>query len=1062
MVKQILRVCRFLETVACLFVSLCSLSHAQEASSAGIVGRVTDATEAAIPNASVVVTNLGTNAQRTAVSDALGDFSVPNLPPARYQVKVEKTGFQVAIMEPFELRIGEIARRSVRMTVGGVSESVMVRDEAPLMQTDTGTVGQVIDQKKIADLPLNGRNLVQLAALSAGVSPRQSLQRGTTQYGERNEYVQIEGGRDGSTNYVIDGVYVRSLRFNNLSLQPSLDTIQEFNVLRNAFSSEYGQGQAIVTAVTKSGTNELHGSAYEYLRNDVMDARNFFAATKPAYRRNQFGATGGGPVIKNKFFVFGGYEGLRTRQGRPFLGVVPDPALLTGNLSSVTSPIVDPLSGAPFPNNQIPSDRISRFANVLSPTIPAPNITGKNNFLIGKTFLDDNDTVTFRSDQVLSGKHTLFERYIWYDGSQISPSAFSQINFPQSAQNLSVGETYVATASIVNEFRLGYNRANHLNAPISLQGKNWDQLIGLRNLAGGTDPIDLGRPSWTIAGFTGQGEPTNTQGAIENIYSLSDSLSKVWGKHTIRTGVQVQNRRFNHLTDTPSRGSFQFTGLFTGNAIADYLLGDCSTCQGALGSSRSAYRSNTFSPFFVDVWQVSSRLTLDLGIRYEYLAPWQEQHNLEGAFNPVLGKIGYHKVPANIPSTLAPLIINQDGVYPAGIISPDKNNWAPRVGLAYRPTNRMVIRSGFGVYYDNLNLNELQFTRLVSPFYGSFTLIPDKSSPVSVDTLFPDLSQVSRFPAPFSVSPDNRTPYTMQWNFNIQQTLWRDLLVEVAYTGSGSHKLTKRWNQNQADFGTTPINSRIPYPAFDPGILTSTNDANASFNAFSIRAEKRYSNGLYMLGNYQFSKNLDNNSGEVEANDTSFRTNKKLDRSLSRYDQRHRAVIDYGYELPLGAGKKWLAHGGPAGFILGNWQAQGILTLLSGFPFTPTGPAVCNCGSFVPQRVVAVKPGFGKLDNPTVNHWYDVSAFALPAAGFQGNAGRNVIRGPGLRAFDFSLLKNFPINERSKIQFRTEFFNLTNHPNFGFPDSNIANATAGVISSAYDGRSIQMGLRLAF
>src|SRR5437867_414118 len=362
-----------LRSVCLYFFCICVPSHGQETNSAGIVGRVIDATQAGIPGASVVVTNTGTNAQRSTQTNEVGEFSVPNLPPASYQIKVEKQGFQSAIIEPFELRIGEIARRGVTLTVGGVSESVVVQSETPLMQTDTGTVGQVIDQKRIADLPLNGRNLVQLAAISAGVSPRQSLQRGTTQYGERNEYIQIEGGRDGSTNYVIDGVYVRSLRFNYLSLQPSLDTIQEFNVLRNSFSSEYGQGQSIITAVTKSGTNALHGSAYEYLRNDQLDARNFFAAFKPAYRRNQFGATAGGPVIKNNFFVFGGYEGLRARQGRPFLGSVPNPALLTGDFSALSTPVIDPLTGVQFPGNRIPANRISRFATVLSPTIPAPN-----------------------------------------------------------------------------------------------------------------------------------------------------------------------------------------------------------------------------------------------------------------------------------------------------------------------------------------------------------------------------------------------------------------------------------------------------------------------------------------------------------------------------------------------------------------------------------------------------------------------------------------------------------------------------------------------------------------
>jgi hypothetical protein len=417
------------------------------------LGQVTDSTQAGVPGAVVTVTNTGTNAQRIATTDAQGAFSVPNLPPATYQIRVEKPGFQTALLNSFELRVGDIAHPTITLGVGAVAESVNVEAAAPLLQTQSGTVGQVIDSKQIENLPLNGRNLVQLASLAAGVSPRQNLQRGATQYGTRNEYVQVEGGRDGSTNYVIDGVYVRSLRFNNLSLQPSVDTVQEFSILRNSFSTEYGQGQAAISAVTKSGTNQVHGSLYEYLRNDKLDARNFFAAQKPPYRRNQFGATAGGPVIKNKFFVFGGYEELRTTQGQPFLGSVPNPTLLTGNLSSITAPIIDPKTGQQFPGNIIPADRISKFAQVLTPTIPTPNNAAANNFRTVKSFIDNSETVTFRADQVLNQKHSLFERYIWFDGSQISPATFTATNYPQSGQNLAVGETWAVSPTVSRQSR---------------------------------------------------------------------------------------------------------------------------------------------------------------------------------------------------------------------------------------------------------------------------------------------------------------------------------------------------------------------------------------------------------------------------------------------------------------------------------------------------------------------------------------------------------------------------------------------------------------------------------
>jgi hypothetical protein len=1041
---------------------------AQQTASSGIVGQVIDSTQAVVAGANVTITNAGTRAQRTAQTDAQGNFSVPSLPAATYEIRVEKAGFQAAVVSAFDLQIGQIGHPTITLALGEVTQAVNIQEQSPLLQTQSAEVGQVIDSKQISDLPLNGRNLVQLASLAAGVSPRQNLQRGATQYGTRNEYVQVEGGRDGSTNYVIDGVYVRSLRFNNLSLQPSVDTVQEFAVLRNSFSTEYGQGQAVVSAVTKSGSNAVNGSAYEYLRNDKLDARNFFAAQKPAYRRNQFGGTLGGPVIKNKFFVFGGYEGLRTTQGQPFLASVPNPALLTGDFSGVSTVINDPSTGAQFPGNQIPQTRFSNFAKVLIPTIPAPNRSGANNYNVVKSFLDNSDTVTFRSDQVLNSKNNLFERYIWFDGSQINPSVFSATNFPQSGQNLSIGETWTVTPTLVNEVRLGYNRANHLDAPISLNGQNWVQTIGLQNLAGATDPIDLGRPNFTVSGFTTNGEGTITQGAIENVYSISDAVSKVWKTHTFRFGIQAQNRRFFQITEVPPRGNFTFNGQFTGisgnanNALADFLLGNCSACGGAFGSSRSNYRSATIAPFFDDVWQVSRKLTLHLGVRYDYLEPWKEQSHQEGAFDPVSGKIGYNIVPSNIPANLAALIINKDGFYPAGIVQPDKNNWSPRIGIAYSLNSRTVIRAGFGVYFDNLNLNELQFTRLVPPFYGNYTLNPAVGSPLLADSLFPSLSNIAQFPAPFSVDPNNRTPYSSQWNFNVQQSFWHNFVFEAAYTGSSTHKLAKRFNQNQLDFGTAPAIQRTPYPQFQAGILTSTNDGNANFEGLSLRVEKRYSAGLFFLTNYQFSKNIDNNSGEVEANDTAFRTNKGLDRALSRYNQTHRAAISVGYELPFGKGKHWLSNGGPVAYALGNWQIQSIATLLSGFPLTPTGTNVCNCGSFIPQRVNAVAPDFGNIDDHTVNRWFDKSAFALPLNGFEGNAGRNVVIAPPLRNLDFSVLKNFPITERVRLQFRGEFFNILNHPNFGPPDMNISNTTAGVISTAYDGRSIQMGLRLSF
>ncbi len=1043
-------------------LAICVCARAQETASSGITGQVLDTSKAGVPGATITVTNLATNAQRVTQSDSEGRFSVPNLPPATYSLKIELSGFQTAELNDLVLRNGEVARPTLTLGVASLAETVSVQAESPLLQRTNASVSQTISEKQIESLPVVGRNPLAFASLSAGVTP-QAFNRGT-QFGaagsSRSQYVTVEGGRDSSTNYAIDGVYVRSLRFNNLSLNPPLDAVQEVAILRNSFTTEYGQGQSVVSMVTKSGSNSISGSAYSYRRDDSFNSANFFGQ-KPG-DKTQAGFTLGGPVIKNKFFAFGGYEGLRTSADRTLLGSVPSPALLNGDFSSLSTAIKDPVTGLPFPGNIIPSGRFSTFAKTLRPTVPDPNAAGANNFRAIKAFDDDADTADVRLDQVISQKHTLFERFLYYKGSQLNPSLFSYTNFPQTGRNFAVGETWVVSPAIVNETRFGYNYAYHLNAPISQDGRNWVGDIGLQNLAGGTDPIDYGRPGFTMTGFSGNGEGGITQGATEKMFSISNATSWVKGRHNTRFGIQAQFRHFEHLTEVPPRGGFTFNGQYTGNPVADFLLGYCSTCTGAFGSSRSTYTSPTFAPFLDDNWQISRSLTLQMGIRWEYLGPWAETNGIEGSFDAAQGKIGYHKLPDQIPAQLLPLIINQDNYFPAGILKKDLNNWGPRVGVVYNLNDRTVMRSGFGVYYDNLNLNELQFSRLVPPYYGQYSLQPTATDlSFNADKLFPDLAHIPQFPAPFSMDPSNRSAYTVQWNANVQRSLSGNYLFEVAYTGSRSYNEHKRFNINQAQPGTTPIVTRVPYPAFQSAILYSSDAGWARFQGLSFRAEKRYSNGWNLLGNYQLSTSRDNGSGEIEANDTAFAWNLNADEGPARYDQRHRAAISGGYELPFGSGKPWLSDGGAAAYVLGGWQVFGVIRLSSGFPYSVTSTNVCQCGSFIPQRVnfASGRDGdAGNISNGTVTQWFDPTAYLVPANGTQGTAGRNTVRGPGYERVDFSLIKRFPI-DKARVEFRWEVFNLFNHANFGTPDLNISNRTVGTITTADDGRNMQFGLR---
>jgi Carboxypeptidase regulatory-like domain/TonB dependent receptor len=1068
--------CRALMSLACFWLCLANTYVlAQQSASSGIVGQVTDATQAALPGATVTVTHAGTNAQRTTVTDEEGRFSFPNLPAATYQIKATLNGFTDVLLEPFPLRFGEVARRTIAMSVATLTEAVTVQAEAPLLQSQSASVGQVIAEKQLEELPIADRNVLNLVATAAGVSAK-SFIRGALDYGRREQYVTVDGGRDSDTSYAADGIFLGSLLFNNMALNPPSDSLQEVSLQRSSFSTEFGQGQAVVSMVTKSGSNRLSAAAFENFRHHALNARNYFAPRnepEPEFSRNRFGVSLGGPLLRNRAFAFGSYERLSANEEEVHFANVPDPNFLRGNFSSVTTPIRDPLTGQPFPGNIIPQDRIVPFAAIEIPAIPAPNITGPNNYRAIRPFTEDTDSLSLRFDEVLSGDHTLFQRYLWFDSEQAIPSAITDSGRPQVGRNLALGHTWVMPRNFVNEIRFGYAYSYHLfNRSIPGEdylSRNWIAESGIRNLQGGTDPRYYGRPGTTLVGWGNAVPQTGVdQGATDKVFSISSATSKATGAHNLRFGVQAQYRDLFMNTPVNPQGAFTFNGRATGaannraNAVADFLLGYCSICRGQYGSMDSNYVSPTVALFLDDVWQATDKITIQAGVRWEYLAPWHEIDNRAGSVDPVSGRIGYHKVPAGIPPALAPLIIPEDDYFPAGIVRKDLNNWSPRLGLVYNLTERTVIRSGFGIYYQNLEANELQFSRMVLPFAAWFDASPTGSELVNVDTLFPDLVAVSRFPAPFSLNPDNVTPYTTQWNVNVQHQFLRTYLVEVAYTGSAGRKLWKRYNMNQPSEGTTPLPERLPFPHFDPVILTSSNDAYSDFNGISFRIDKRYSGGLFFSGFYQNSKMTDNNSGQAESNDTAFRWNKDADFSLSRYHQRHRSSITFGYELPFGPTKPWLANGGVMAGILGGWQVSGAVRMQSGVPFTITGSALQNLGGFVPNRM-NFAPGRegdkGRLDDPTQARWFDPAAYQLPPAGFQGTAGRNTLIGPAYRRTDLSVARQLRISGAT-VDLRGEIFNLLNTTNFGNPAANISNTSAGVISSADDARYLQLVLRV--
>ena len=1074
---------------ASLFAALAATSAVAirgQVTTGSIVGIIRDASGAVAPNVQIEVRDQRTNSVRTVTSGERGDYFVSALPPSEYTIRAESPGFKTYIARDIVLPVGAELRVDVLLEVGDVTEQVTVEAAAPLLESETAALTHVVDQRKILNLPLNGRNFLELAALSAGASPKTPFR--TTQFGNRNQYVTIGGGRDSSTNYLIDGVEARSLRFNNSSIQPSVDAIQEFKVERNSFSAEYGRGVAVVNTAIKSGTNQFHGTLYEFFRNDDLDAKNFFDATKPAFTQNQYGYSWGGPLLHDRTFFFTNYEGLRSRRGRTFLATVPDRAQLMGDFSSLGRPIYDPettvrtesgITRQPFENNRIPADRIHTFAESVNQEIwPAPNNgSGALNYRAVAADADTVDQFNGRVDHRFSEADTIFGRYTWYDGNQLIAGPFQSQPRPQSGHNATLQHLHIFSPKVLNQLRLGYNRAVHFTKPLPFFGdRNIAADLGVRNLGGTIKPSLYGIPAISISGFSNPGENTLNQGSIENVISLSDKITMTYGRHTVKLGAEYQNVRYQQQGEVSPRGNFTFTGVFSspqatsagGVPLADYLLGLPLSAQGGVGDATFNLRSYGMAFFLEDSLRVSDRLTLNVGVRWQYDQPVREADYKEAVFAEDLGLIAYSKEPTDqiYPQLLGTFVPGSSVRH--GINDPDYNNFSPRVGIAWRPMgDKTVIRTGFGVFYDNINGNEWQFMGLIPPFYSIITVVNTADFPsLTMSDMFPTPDQFTSIPAPFSTFRRDRTPYTLQWNFSVQRRLSRNTALEVAYAGSGSHKLWKRFNQNQAvpdPTGLIPIEQRVPFPQFQAGLLTSGRDANSVYNSASVKLEHSYSNGFNYQTVYTFSRNIDNNSGEFEANQTRFRWDKRADRGLSRYHQKHRFVANAGYELPFGRGKALLGDArGAVNALVGGWQVFGIVTLSTGFPFTPSAGSVHNTGSFVPQFADRIADGNLSRDEREYTRWFDTEAFASPAVGTLGTSGRNVLIGPGVGNLDLSFMKNTVITERLTLQFRTEFFNLTNNALFAEPNTNVDSPAFGAISQAADARTLQFGLKLIF
>ena len=1105
------------------------------AQDSGIQGVVSDPSLAIVPGAEVTVTNLATEISRTAISNDQGFYSVPLLAAGNYRINCSLSGFTTQETEIL-LQVGQVARVNFRLEVGQVSQVVEVTAEAAQLQSKTTDVGQVIDERRIRELPLNGRNYLSLALLSAGVVQVGQAGRGHRQAAEGG--FQAAGMHIAQNNVLLDGVdnssrmstiFVSPLTNQVQAVKPSVDAVAEFKVITNNVSSEYGYRMgAKVLVSTKSGTNAFHGSLYEFHRNHAMGANNFFFnkndQPKPQFIRNQYGGTVGGPIIKNKTFFFFSYEGSRTRKGLTgAIQTVPSQAVQNGDFSQEQdgfNTIFDPLTtvgeGATaqrtqFPANMIPQNRMDPVGQAMLSFYPSSNIAGRDdlpfNYFASPGIVDDGDGYDVRVDHNFNDAHRIFGRFSSREVSTLEPSRLPPPAFASSgrllaleAQNVALNYNATISPNILNELRFGFSRmpsAFDLADPSAPSNAS----IGL---AGTPVPDEPGTALFAISknrrtpglGVSPVGPEGDTPKSDDmRGYHLSENVLWDRGNHSLKFGFEFRQMRIERQPAGWRRGWGYFRGDYTaefpnaassrgatGNPQADFLLGW--GWGEVIGTPTGEITRVPYYGFYVqDDWRITPKLTLNLGLRYELFdGPYYPGGT---AAQPQIARLNWtgditNETEAQLPIEFNGYTFPQDGG-DCGC-QRDTNNFAPRIGLAYRVTDSTVIRAGGGLYYGEADSAGFEAGRyqegppnaIIEQFNGGsrtepgFILADPGLSPVIPAN--PDLLPGGTI---VRVNPEFLPQmYTGQWFLDVQHQLPWNVLLTAGYTGSAtSHLSWWRFISDPLDGDpNTPVNRRrrTAEELSNINLNYVSNILNANYNAFSFRTEKRFSDGLTLLSSFTYSKIIDfgreiGTNTEGSGSVTNHAKDLALNRSASSLDRTLVYNLSFLYELPAGPGRGRL-ESGPASWVLGGWQVGGIMSLLSGTPLSHNyTPDTINTGGAF-RGDLAGDPNLPESQR-TVDRWFNTDAFAAtPVAGDFGNAGRNLIEAPGWKNFDFTASKNFYLPfEDPYVQFRFESFNFTNTTHLGRPVLGVGeNPTAGRINNAADARTIQFALKYVF
>lgn len=878
---------------------------------------------------------------------------------------------------------------------------------------------------------------------------------------------------------------IRDEIYDRLTVSPSVDAIEEFKVHTSNYSAEFGgHGGAQINISTKSGTNELHGVLYEFLRNDVLDARNFFDPTKPHFRQNQFGASLGAPIKRNKTFFFGNYEGSRIYKGITITSALPTDALRSGNFAGM-GPIINPTTGTPFLNDQIPPDQIVDFAKAYLAKIPhaSSDQLGRNFAGFGDRHVDMNQFTT-RIDHSFSNSDLLFGRFVYSrvndtepfpatvdpTGDPLSPPGFGQTTF-QHSSNLAVGYTHIFSSSLLNEFRFGYS---FLDVGQHSQNSNIDFTTEFGFMGTNPPPLGAGYPSMVIPGFSNLGDPTTQLAVGNNVFTFSDNLVRNFSKHSLKFGALYKKTYVRTDFVFNSAGQFKFLGIFTNNPFADFLLGFPAVATSLTGDPLLHGIGYGVGAYIQDDWRVTSRLTLNLGVRYDINSPFRERDNKMANFSPEIGGFVVAGSPGHINPAAnfarfpgVPFETAQELGYPSALTNGDYNNFAPRVGFAWSPRNSLAIRGGFGMFYDTGLLGgRFGIMGFNPPFTGlGLFLNFDPSTPIPAQQALvtPSANVV------LGQGPQKNFPnaYLEEWNLSVEKQLGSTFVAEAAYVGSRGIKLDGTLFPNQPSASPDPLAGRVRWPILGVDLEIASPAFDSWYQSLILRGEKRYSHGLVFSGSYTYSKSLDTNGGSLsnfsdQSNGTpQFSGDIAAEKGRSSFDARHRFVFNAVYELPFGHGKAMLGDvEGIASKFVSGWQLDSIIVAQSGRPETPLIPFdQSNTGANTDRPDVIANPNSGPR---TPNAWFNVNAFQLQPFGTFGDSGRGIINGPRYESVDLGIAKITPLTERFGLEFRAEFFNLFNHPNFDLPDRQFSTPGFGQIFSANDPREIQFALKLHF